>query len=154
MSLLTDQRTMQGAAPHETPEHIRAFWERSSRRPLIRSRKKLTAYVSDGRWVADCRECGGGVALWRENPEAACLDCGAVYSSIEWPGTFDEIERVLAARRPGQRHWRPQDGETLADLKVDNLIRGVAIEAPVALEPGVDPGEVERIWRETMDGRT
>jgi len=125
---------MQGAAPHETPEQVRAFWElfaesqRKVGRPfkLTRSRKRLAAYVSDGRWVADCPECRGGVGLWRENEEACCLDCGHVYSSIDWPDAseVDEAERVLAARPTTELHWRPDSGETVDDLKVENLKHG------------------------------
>jgi hypothetical protein len=125
---------MHGVTPHETPEQVRAFWEafaesqRQAGRPfeLRSSRKKLHAYVSDGRWVADCPQCGGGVALWRENPEACCLDCGSVYSKIGWPGEDEvaEAERVLAARPSNQLHWRPHEGDTVEDLKVENLVRG------------------------------
>ncbi len=127
---------MQGPTPLDTPEQVREFWKgyaakmRETGRPytLTRSRRKLHAYVSDGRWVADC-ECGDGVALWRENPDACCLGCGTVYSNIEWPDEIEEAERVLSARRSaGDRGWRPHEGETLDDLKIENLTRGVPLE--------------------------
>jgi hypothetical protein len=130
---------MHGAVPLASVEEVRAFWElyverhRQAGRPLElhRSRKKLHAYVSDGRWVAECPECGGGVALWQENPEACCLDCATVYSKIGWPHEREimEAERVLAARPTNQLHWRSHEGETVEDLKIENIVRGLPLAA-------------------------
>lgn len=126
---------MSGAQAHDSPQSVQAFWEQYAEGQraagkdfeLTRSRKKLVAYVSDSRWVADCRTCSGGIALWRENEQACCLDCGTIYSTIDWPSPKEaaEAEAVLAAR-PGdaQRNWRPDLGEDVGDLKVENLSRG------------------------------
>lgn len=128
---------MTGVAAHDSVEAVRSFWETFAERQrqagrefeLSRSRKKLVAYVSHNRWVADC-ECGGGIALWRENTDACCLDCGTVYSAIEWPSDKEiaAAERVLAARvEESTRSWRPDQSETADDLKVENVVRGIPL---------------------------
>jgi hypothetical protein len=136
VTVIRDQRQMSGVQSHASPESVHAFWEQYAERQrqagradykLTRSRKKLVAYVSAARWVADCRECAGGVALWRENTQACCLDCGTVYQSIDWPDEDEtvEVEAVLAARPDDRaRNWARQQDETLADLKAQNLMRG------------------------------
>jgi hypothetical protein len=135
VSVIRDQRQMSGVQTHDSPQSVRAFWEQYAEGQrgagkdfqLTRSRKKLVAYVSDSRWVADCRECSGGIALWSENEEACCLDCGTVYSKIDWPSPQEtiEAEAVLAARpSDAQRNWRRDQGEGISDLKVENVSRG------------------------------
>lgn len=84
-------------------------------------RTLIVARVDMGRWIADC-DCGAGVALHREWTAAYCFACGAVHpqASILWPVDQDEIELTLA-ERPHRRNqfWSP--GETVNDLKAENL---------------------------------
>lgn len=120
-------------------------WTRRNRleRPIVPADDVLRAYVSAGRWVADCPFCGAGVALERDWTEGLCFGCGRLYTELDWPGEADEIERVLRARPyPGNRTWlragnraldalpegdrRRLRGETLDDLRAENAARGVA----------------------------
>lgn len=80
----------------------------------------VPAYINHGRWVAEC-VCGGGMGAWRENPVAACMDCGRIYG-VEWPSDDDQIEaeRLLLERpRPENRNWVPWQ-ETVEHLSVEN----------------------------------
>jgi hypothetical protein len=105
-------------------DDVPTFWRISVGRALTRSGQTLDAYVSDGRWVADC-PCRGGIVASREMAEAACLDCGTVYA-IRFPENAGEIEAVLLARpRKENQNWRP--GETLADLRSENRNHGIPL---------------------------
>lgn len=166
---------MSGPETHVTPEQVEAYWhklpaERAAkgkpRWPLApgrheahASRIHLTAYVSDGRWVADCKggpteECRGGIACWPQHGKGCCLDCGTVYL-IDFPPA-DELEagvEALLQRPSGNRHWAIQRGETASDLKVDNLEHGVSPVGTgdwrdeVAEETGVSRELVELVER-------
>ena len=132
---IRDQRQMSGVMPVETPEQVEQFWEgyaermRAAAKPayrLTKSRKRPRAYVSAGRWVADCPECSGGIAAWAEHPRGCCLDCGTIYT-LRFPSEEErrDAEKVLMARPDdATRSWFCHQGETVADLKGENLIRG------------------------------
>lgn len=94
--------------------------------------------VNQGRWVADCPACGGAERIWpdglRTHPEVphpfgifdSTLHCGytgATYD-VAFPSEAAEIMAVLA-RRPNElnRNWEP--GETVMDLRLENLNHGV-----------------------------
>lgn len=82
--------------------------------------ERPTAYVSDGRWVADC-DCGAGVSASRAWGLAICCACGSVYRP-RFPATAAGIEQALLARpSPRQRHQRP--GQTAADIARENAER-------------------------------
>ncbi len=100
-------------------------------------------FVNDGRWVALCPtpDCDSAERLW-PNGEIGQLEGGHTYgitlqgvlhcgncgltSQVEIPENMGEIEKVLARRPvPQTRNWRP--GETITDLKRENLMRGVKI---------------------------
>lgn len=84
---------------------------------------ELVAQVGTGRWVAACPYCAGGIALWQENPKAACLDCGRVFSSIKWPSKRQMADGVLALEaRPDRltRFWNPQL-QKAKDLRLENI---------------------------------
>lgn len=73
--------------------------------------RHVYAHVSDGRWVANCPQCNGGIACWDENPHGCCLDCGHVYP-VRWPDRYREVEADLGTRaNPFNRHWHPHLGE-------------------------------------------
>lgn len=104
-------------------------------------------YVNDDRWVAQCvtPDCNAAEQLWADAPRYRkdedgrpfghpygitpqgvyyCGNCGLV-SEVTIPKGMAEIEAVLARRPvPQTRHWR---GESLADLKAENLLHGVKI---------------------------
>jgi hypothetical protein len=134
---------MSGDQIHTSPQSVEAFWYRFARahgfdrgdgepiHQLQPSERPLIANVSTGRWVADCPNCGGGVALWRENVRACCLTCGCVYSGIDWPDAAEmaEAEAILLARPPANQAWRRDIGETLDDLRRENEAAGLPVAA-------------------------
>lgn len=114
-----------------------------------------TAFHNHGRWVAYCDAdgCSGAERLWpdgkiqtakkpngevvldeRGEPvrygvtragEMVCGNCGHT-SQVRFPSDGDEIEAVLKRRPvPETRNWEP--GETVSDLKAENLSHGVGI---------------------------
>mgnify|MGYP001614536268 CR=1 FL=1 len=81
--MIRDQRHMYGM---ETVADVEAFWaERAAAHgfPLVEDDRTVEAYVSDGRWVADCPECNDGIACWDQNTRGACMGCGHVYP-VSW----------------------------------------------------------------------
>ena len=100
-------------------------------------------FVNDGRWVAFCAttDCHNAERLWpdglirhRENGHdygitlAGVLHCGncGLTTQVEFPENMEAIDAVLEQRPvPQTRNWRP--GETIAELKRENLIREVSI---------------------------
>jgi hypothetical protein len=138
--MIRDSRTLYGPQPHETAEQIEAHWawfaEKHGRYNVIlgvreppselrQSKQVLQAYVSDSRWVADC-PCGGGIGCWPEHDKGCCYDCLTVYR-IAFPSPSERAaaETVLLARlEPSTRNWRPDLGEELIDLKVENVTHG------------------------------
>jgi hypothetical protein len=122
----------------ETPEDYLRLLEASAReahrkgllrRPEVRrSDAPLTAYVSDGRWVADCPDCGAGISVDPEWPLAGCFECFRLFSALVVPPRWREIEAALEARpKPATRNWLPR--ESVADLLVENAAHGVRGEA-------------------------
>lgn len=92
---------------------------------LLRRKKRLEprgdvlfAYVNDNRWIADCPRCGAGIAVHPEWAFAGCLGCGAAFAHVAAPAHWPEIESVLLARPPRNRHWHV--GETLDQLRAEN----------------------------------
>jgi hypothetical protein len=116
-----------------TTEQVVETWEARARtkgfaRPdgsrtseLSKSKRKIAAYVSDGRWVADCPVCNGGIAAWPEHDFGCCLDCGTV-CPLKFPDPAEIADAVsaLAARPPMNRHWRPEL-ESARDLRHENI---------------------------------
>jgi hypothetical protein len=74
-------------------------------------------------WIVDC-DCGAGNATDPAWGFACCFGCGAVHVCLGFPVVWKAIEALLL-RRPRQenRGWRP--GETLEDLRADNLAHGL-----------------------------
>jgi hypothetical protein len=80
------------------------------------------AFISEGRWVANCDECNGAEFVTEEQP-MVCGTCGAV-SQVIWPDDVDGIEAVLVKRpKVVNRNYLP--GETVALLKAENKMHGV-----------------------------
>src|SRR5215210_1407773 len=89
------------------------------------------AYVNHGKWIVQC-PCAEGTPQGPNHPAAdpewrlaICLDCGALYQP-EFPHDIERIEAALL-RRPDRlnRNFRPQDGETVADLLSENIAHGI-----------------------------
>lgn len=155
--MIKDSRQMYGYAA-TTPEEVRAAWSeyvaekfRRGQVPFAEdaavtgfrhSDKRLRAYINEGRWVADCPRCNSGIAVWVGMPDAACYDCGRVFSDIKFPKEAERLraENVLLKRESlTNMCWDP-DTESVADLKAENALQGVdATDAPV--QPPVDDVE-------------
>ena len=86
------------------------------------SKTPVYAYVSEGRWVADCDECNGAEFVV-EDREMVCGTCGAV-SDVVWPDDVAGIELVLNRRQKmNTRNFLP--GETVDMLRAENKQHGV-----------------------------
>jgi len=99
---------------------VQAFWKDSlARRKMTPEAddRRVLAYVSENRWLADCPSCGAGISCWDQNPEACCLGCGRVFV-VDWPADKAEAERLLEERAPSARHWLPL--EPVANLEAEN----------------------------------
>lgn len=123
----------------------RDFWimflrdRRGGLTPIMDARH-VYAHVSDGRWVANCPQCNGGIACWDENPHGCCLDCGHVYS-VRWPEGYKEAELILGTRpNPFNRHWHPHLGETLEAIRVETIVHAAHDRASNAIREGRDAG--------------
>lgn len=146
-SIIRDQREMVGAdVRHETVADVAAAWEdwaeryglsyRQRRgdntRDLRPSPKIVVAYISGGKWIADCPRCNGGIAAWSDNPKGCCLDCGTIYR-VKFPPKA-ETERAISvlAERPDPltRSWHVQRQETVDDLAAENEQYLVEEETP------------------------
>ncbi len=106
----------------------------------------MNAWVEYGRWIVDCSADDCGAVLFADRPRfpednygklslrCVCYDvavcdhpaipCGAPIEAT-FPPRRADIDRLLNSRRRPNRNWSP--GETLADLKRDNLLHGVSI---------------------------
>ena len=120
---LRDQRDMHGAPTIEAQHERWADHLARHGLTMTEDRRVVIAYVSDGRWVAQCPECNGGIACWDENPHGCCLDCGHVYR-VKFPADHKIAEAILLQRPVNGRHWLP--GEPVVQLEVENrhFLRG------------------------------
>lgn len=93
--------------------------------PIVEDPATLVAYVNEGRLVADCPYCSGGIALSTDYETAACLDCCHVYSTVTWPEPEElrQIEAALLVRPLRNQNWTP--GETVDTLKAENIEHGI-----------------------------
>lgn len=145
--MIRDQRTMTGVTPLQTPEDVIQTWLAYVQHPafpgftdgrlsrdLIEDDTEVLAYVSAGRWVADCVTpgCNGGIACWPDHAKACCLDCGHIFSPT-FPDTKTRVdaELLLVARPEENQNWRPDKGEEVRMLVAENI----AANVPVAVAP-------------------
>lgn len=103
----------------------------------------MTAYYNYGRWVVDCPspDCRGAlrvtdnpmvVSIWMTcdcQDESVCdhqqIPCGVSFE-VFLPEDRQEIETITGLRpRRANRNWKP--GETVRDLKAENLRHGVRV---------------------------
>lgn len=85
----------------------------------------VMAYVNHGRLVADCYECGSGIACAMDSAKAVCCQCGTIHD-VTRPNrqTLNAVLRVLEAR-PSRSAWNWTPGaETRDDLAADNWRHG------------------------------
>jgi hypothetical protein len=69
------------------------------------------------------------MACWDRNPYACCLGdgCGRVFKVLwQLPQLRSEVMRLVAGRPEGHRNWDAHKGETVEELKIQNvLLQGV-----------------------------
>jgi hypothetical protein len=92
----------------------------SNNTPTRRNRKQVAAYINHGRWVADC-PCNGA-ELVGPGEDMVCGSCGTI-SSVDFPDTAADIEKVLGLRDPYNQNWHP--GETVDELTAQNIENGL-----------------------------
>jgi hypothetical protein len=130
---------MSGLGVKRSAAEVRGFWEKYANdalfpgwvdgrqgRKLVTDKRRPLVYVSDNRWVADCPNCGGGIAVWSDHKEACCLDCGRIYRP-QFPSKAEaeRVKEILRLRPFVNRHWRRQEGETVEQLIAENIEMGV-----------------------------
>ena len=74
-------------------------------------------YIAHRGWTLICG-CNGGVSVSVAWDLACCFECGAIYSSLEFPADREAIEAALLTR-PGQfRFWNAPDTRDKAGLLI------------------------------------
>ncbi len=101
---------------------------------------RAPVYVNQGRWVVECDadNCRGAIDVsgrYIAGIRCDCKDRTACYHKadpcghiirLDWPADLEAIDRVLARRPdPSTRNWLP--GETVEDLKAENLLHGMRV---------------------------
>lgn len=88
---------------------------------LLTADDSAQAFVAQGRWVAICPTCGGGIATWAGMADACCLDCGTI-RPVDHPDdeTIDAAGGLLATRELSYQNFRPDRGESIVDLQAEN----------------------------------
>ena len=93
---------------------------------------QVLAYVSGGRWIAECEGCETAVVVDDEDLLFYCPGCATngYWQRVILPDEREEIERLLLLR-PGwqfnapRRNWFP--GESVQDLQRENVEHGVGV---------------------------
>jgi hypothetical protein len=86
----------------------------------------VVLYLNQGRWLADCRFCNGGMPGHPDGKIIGCPDCGSLYK-VDTPTKKEvqEAEAVLMKRDHDIKlSWDRQKGQEVQDLKVENVTRG------------------------------
>ena len=90
---------------------------------------EVSAYINEGRWVADCPNCNGGMLTSPVVAVCFCHDCGTIYEAMHPdPESVSGAEKVLANRPVRNRNWYP-DREDVADLQAENATRAIPFGA-------------------------
>ena len=131
--MIDDQRSMLAGTHPRTVAEVRESWtrwglangfsERDGATNLLDATPlgPLVAYVNQGRWVADCGSCPGGMAAWPEHELGACLSCGRVWR-IVFPEDVAAVETLLEDRPARNRNFDLRKGETLQSLTDENRL--------------------------------
>ncbi len=95
----------------------------------------MNAYLNHGRWVVACAADDCRATLFADRLACECHDesvcdhpavpCGAPIVAV-FPEGRGDIDRLMSRRpRRTNRNWAP--GETVDQLKAENLLHGVGI---------------------------
>ena len=121
------------------PEFVLRFWRQQRRLGAPPSETAagpvVMAYINQGRWIAECPwGCGAALVASRADARYLCVTCwneavGGLWVPVVFPAQKGAIEAELL-KRPARdgfmaatRNWQP--GESLADLRRENALRGV-----------------------------
>lgn len=114
--------------------------------------RKVAAYVSANRWVADCPDDNSGIEVSPWNEEATCLHCGHIFKRVmpkDW-----EIGAALLEQRPLEnRHWFPHRGETAKDLEAENHAHAEETAPPEPLVPRLPTPQITREVLASLQGK-
>lgn len=90
---------------------------------LRESKQVVVAYVSGGKWIADCPVCNGGIPCWHENPRGCCLDCGTIFQvDNPKPDEVDRVNELLAVRDLHLRNYHRHRDDTVEKLVEENAL--------------------------------
>jgi len=106
--------------------HYRSMVEAAARAEgmrVVTDSRTLRPRVEEGRWLVPCPNCGAGIAIEPNWPEAGCFDvdaeCFRWFPNIEMPAERATIEALLNRRiSRANRNWLP--GEPVAALRDEN----------------------------------
>jgi hypothetical protein len=117
----TDYRQRQG----EALASVQRAYPNMPTRGVHKAETKPAAFISGGRWLVECTECGNCPVIEPDWKLALCYECGAVYEDIDMPEDRTEIERLLLLRKSSYsvRYWNPH--LTLDHLREENKLLGV-----------------------------
>ena len=104
---MRDQLDGYAAGRFATFDEVGVHWAEVLERNGLTMRpdkRKVRAYVNEGRWVADCPHCGAGMLCAAANPATCCLGCGRVFS-VTWPKRADEAVALLEVRPVRNQNW-------------------------------------------------
>jgi hypothetical protein len=80
--------------------------------------------LNHGRWIVPCGNCPGAYAEDKLPEDGKCIFCHepleVVYPSKQFRASVDA---VVAGRPEENQNWEP--GETVNDLKADNIVHAV-----------------------------
>jgi len=104
------------------------------RPPMTTGTEARYARVEHGRWLVDCPDCNNCLFADPDDRRMFCTVClnalhGGGWLPVVFPDDVAAFESELLRRPIENRNWLP--GETLDDLKVENVAFGVAdVETP------------------------
>lgn len=103
------------------------------------SGRRVPAYISWGRWIAECPDCRSAQPTGYDDHRFLCAECGNMglgWHEVRWPTNMEAIEAVLLYRPyPATRNWLP--GESLASLQAENAKHHLPTGGP-------DPAAMQR----------
>jgi len=93
----------------------------------------VPAEVAQSRWLARCpdEDCAGAELVSKVDPRFWCCSCqnahvGGLWLRVVFPKNHEQIEALLLERpSPNNRSWNV--GESVRDLKFENLERGIGL---------------------------
>lgn len=123
-----------GGMKLSAPERIvLKYWEAFPRFGMPEGMDKthtMPAEIRQGRWIVDCPWCTSCQMASEEDHRFFCTHCsngavGGKWIGVIWPDDREEIEAVVG-RRPNPKNRNFLPGETVVDLRAENLLYGVS----------------------------